>query len=190
MSLQHICVYCGSALGSRTEYSAAAAELGRELATRGLTLIYGGSRFGLMGVLATAAINAGGRVVGVTSDPRANEIAHPLLSEIVILRTMHERKAHMEALADAFVALPGGFGTLEEFTEMLTWAQVGLHRKPCGILNVCGYYDTILATFDRFVSEGFISRTHRSLVLVGTNAKDLIDLLEDPRLSGNASIES
>ena len=148
------------------------------LARRGLGLVFGGGGIGLMGVLATAALAAGIEVIGVM--PRAlmtKEIAHDGVKDIRLVGSMHERKALMAELADAFIAIPGGYGTLEEFCEMVTWAQLGLHRKPCGLLNVNGYYRHFLAQLDHLVTEGFLSQVNRSLVLEHTDPGFLLDLL-------------
>jgi hypothetical protein len=129
-------------------------------------VVYGGGHVGMMGVLAEAALTAGGKVIGVIPEGlKRRELAYENLTELIVTRTMHERKQRMEALADGFIALPGGFGTFEEFCEIVTWAQLGLHRKPCGLLNVHGYYDRMLAMFDHALAEGFLRPAHRSLVL-------------------------
>jgi uncharacterized protein (TIGR00730 family) len=152
-----VAVYCGSSDSHRPEYAAAAAALGRSIAGSGCTLVYGGGNVGLMGVVADAALSAGGRVVGVIPERLAAlERAHLRLSELKVVSSMHERKALIVSLADAFVALPGGFGTLDELCEVLTWAQLGLHRKPVGLLNVAGYFDHLLAMFGRAREDGFV----------------------------------
>jgi uncharacterized protein (TIGR00730 family) len=152
-----ICVFCGSSEGGRAEYGDAAAALGRTVAGRGLTLVYGGSNIGMMRRLADAALAAGGRVVGVIPEQLVGwERAHRGLSELRVVSSMHERKALMVSLADAFIAMPGGFGTLDEFFEVLTWAQLGLHHKPCALLNVAGYFDSLLAMFARARQDGFL----------------------------------
>ena len=174
-SLQRICVFCGSQPGHDPDYAAAAGELGRLLAGQGLTLVYGGGHVGIMGVLAAAALAAGGQVIGVISEGlKRRELAYANLTELIVTRTMHERKQRMADLADGFLALPGGFGTFEEFCEIVTWAQLGVHRKPCALLNVKGYYDPMLAMFDRAVGAGFIRPVHRSLVLSGEEAAPLL----------------
>lgn len=147
------------------------------LAENGITIVYGGGSIGLMGVLADAALEAGGRVIGIIPVHLGEkEIAHAGLSELHVVRTMHERKALMMELSDAFIALPGGLGTLEELFEVLTWSQLGLHAKPCGLLNVRGYYDPLLALLDRAVEQGFLRREHRGL-LVDTDPAGLLEQL-------------
>ncbi len=176
--LQRICVFCGSSLGSQPAYTQAADDMGRLLAERGIELIYGGGNVGLMGRIADACLKQGGRAVGVI--PRnllEKEIAHRSLTKLHVVESMHERKAMMADLADAFVALPGGFGTWEEFCEVLTWSQLGLQRKACALLNVSGYYDPLLAMADRAVAEGFLRRDHRELMLSDTDATRLLDRL-------------
>lgn len=178
--LRNICVFCGSSHGARRVYTEAAHALGAALARRDVGLVYGGGNVGLMGEIADAALAAGGRVYGVIPDALvARELAHADLTELVVVRSMHERKARMAEMADAFIALPGGFGTFEEFCEVLTWSQLGIHRKPCGLLNVDGYYDPLLALFDRSVSEGFVRPEHRALVLVRPEIGALLDALAD-----------
>ncbi|HEY3455006.1 MAG TPA: TIGR00730 family Rossman fold protein [Bryobacteraceae bacterium] len=176
--LRRLCVFCGSSFGTRPVYAEAARELGRVLTERGIELIYGGSHLGLMGALADACLARSGRVIGVM--PRAlveKEIAHRGLTELCIVESMHERKALMADLAEAFIGLPGGFGTWEEFCEVLTWSQLGLHRKACALLNVNGYYDPLLAMVDRAQQEGFLRDVHRELVLTDTDPERLLDRL-------------
>lgn len=175
-TLRRICVFCGSSVGSRPVYVEAARELGRTLAERGLGIVFGGGKVGLMGVLADAALAAGGEAIGVIPEALvAREIAHNGLTELRVVRSMHERKTLMADLASAFIALPGGFGTFEEFFEAVTWTQLGIHSKPCGLLNADGYYDPLLRLLDRAVSDGFIREANRSLVL---DAPDVSTLLE------------
>lgn len=165
-----VCVYCGSQMGSDPAYARAAAALGEAIARDGLTLVYGGASVGLMGVVADAALAAGGRVVGVI--PRIllrKELAHEGLAELVVTESMHERKAKMAELSDAFVALPGGIGTLDELFEMWTWAQLGLHAKPCVLINTGGYYDNLVAFLDRAVRDGFLRPGTRALLRVVAN---------------------
>lgn len=174
--MQRICVFCGSSAGAQPEYAEAARQLGAVLAGRGAGLVYGGGRVGLMGVVADAVLAAGGPVTGVI--PRflfTKEIDHKGVTDLRVVGTMHERKALMADLADGFVALPGGFGTLDEFCEIITWAQLGLHRKPCGLLNVAGYYDSFLAFLDRAAADGFIQPAFRALVLADDDAERLLD---------------
>jgi uncharacterized protein (TIGR00730 family) len=180
--VKSVCVFTGSSAGVRPAYRDAAADLGRTLAGRDLALVYGGARVGLMGVVADAALAAGGRVIGVIPEALVGkEIAHTGLTELRVVASMHARKALMNDLADAFVALPGGWGTLEEFFEVLTWAQLGLHRKPCGLLNVDGYFDGLLAFADHATAEGFVRREHRAMLTVADTAAALLDRLADER---------
>ena len=165
-TLRSICVFCGASSGHDPRYAAVAAAVGERLADLGIQLVYGGGRRGLMGTLADAALTAGGRVVGVI--PRGlvdRELAHPELSELRIVDTLHERKAAMAELADAFVALPGGLGTLEELAEVLSWAQLDLHAKPIGLLDVGGYFAALETFLDHAVAEGFVAERHRRLLL-------------------------
>lgn len=178
--MENICVYCGSMQGRRPEYAAAARRVGTLLAERGIGIVYGGGSIGLMGILADAALAAGGHVTGIIPEHLSRrEIAHADLTELVIVRSMHERKALMEQRSDAFIALPGGLGTLEELFEILTWAQLGLHRKPCGLLNVDGYYDPLISLLDRAVAEGFLRDKHRGLLVVDDDPERLLDRFED-----------
>ena len=171
-----VCVYCGSNAGVRPDYRALAEALGRALAGRGLTLVYGGARVGLMGAVADAALAAGGRVVGVIPQSLVDrEIAHAGLSELHVVASMHERKTMMADLSGGFVALPGGIGTLEEIFEMWTWGQLGHHGKPCALLDTAGYW-TGLATFlDHQVAEGFVRADHRKMLIVEEDAESLLD---------------
>ena len=176
-----ICVFTGSSRGTRPEYQAAAAELGSLLAARGIRLVYGGARVGLMGVVADAALASGGEVIGVIPAALvAKEVAHSGLTDLRVVDSMHERKALMSDLADAFVALPGGWGTLEEFFEVLTWAQLGLHRKPCGLLNVAGYFDRLLAFLNHTIDEGFVQPRNAELIAVAQTPGELLDRLGSP----------
>jgi uncharacterized protein (TIGR00730 family) len=173
-----VCVFCGSSAGSRPEYADAARRLGRELAGHGLELVYGAGHVGLMGVLADAALEAGGRVVGVIPGALvARELAHRGLTELHVVETMHQRKALMADRSDAFVALPGGFGTADELFEILTWAQLGIHQKPVGLLNVLGYFDPLLGWVGHCVREGFLRSQHRQLLLVGDEPSALVGRL-------------
>lgn len=176
--MRNVCVYAGSSQAAREERKREAAALGRELARREVGVVYGGGRLGLMGALADGALAEGGRVTGIIPDfMKEKELAHPSLTELRVVRTMHERKAAMAAAADAFIALPGGIGTLEEFAEVLTWAQLGLHRKPCGLLNGDGYFDPLLAFFDRMVEERFLKPAHRGMIVAGRDPGGLLDRL-------------
>jgi len=174
--MRRICVFCGSSPGARPAYADAAAELGGLLASEGIGLVYGGASVGLMGVLADAALDAGGEVIGVI--PRGlvdREIGHTRLDDLRVVDSMHERKAQMAGLADAFVALPGGLGTLEELAEIYTWAQLGLHSKPLGVLDVEGYFAGLVGFLDHAVEEGFVSAENRARLLVESEPRALLD---------------
>jgi uncharacterized protein (TIGR00730 family) len=177
MAMKRICVFCGSNKGTDPRYVAAAHAVGRTLARRGLALVYGGGSVGLMGAVADATLEAGGEVIGVI--PRAlqlRELAHARLTTLHVVSSMHERKAKMAELADGFVALPGGMGTLEEFAEILTWAQLGLHARPSGLLDVGGYYAPLIQFFDRAVAEGFVRAEHRRMVMIADEPDALLEL--------------
>lgn len=174
--MRRVCVFCGSSPGKSPAYAAAARAMGGAIARRGLGLVYGGGSVGLMGIAADAALAAGGEVDGVIPEVLVRrEVGHRALTRQHVVASMHERKARMADLADAFVALPGGMGTLEELAEILTWAQLGLHAKPCGLLDVNGYYDPLIAFFDRAVQDGFLRPEHRALVIVETDPDALLD---------------
>lgn len=183
-ALQSVCVFCGSRPGARPEYLEAARALGGELARRGLTLVYGGASVGLMGALADAVLAQGGQVVGVLpQNLEKRELAHPRLAELHRVGTMHERKALMAQRADAFLALPGGFGTFDELFEIVTWAQLGLHQKPIGLLDVGGYFEPLLALVDRAVEGGFVPQAQARPFAVGKTPSEVLDALaEGPRL--------
>jgi len=171
-----LCVFCGSSTGLDPAFASAARTLATELAARGIDVVYGGGNVGLMGIVADAALAAGGRVIGVI--PHAlvtRELAHQGLSEIHVVDSMHERKALMSSLSDGFIALPGGFGTLEEFCEAVTWTQLGVHAKPCGLLNVAGFYDGLLAFLEHALDEEFLRPTHREIVVSDADPIRLID---------------
>lgn len=173
-----ICVFCGSADGRVPDYTAAATAVGTLLAGRGIRLVYGGGRAGLMGRVADAALELGGEAVGIIPQGMVDrEVAHRELSELIVTDTMTERKALMAERSTAFLVLPGGFGTLEEFSEVLSWAQIGLHRKPIGFLNVCGYYDGLFAFFDQMVDQGFLRQESRRLVMADEDPGRLVDRL-------------
>lgn len=181
-----LCVYCGSRHGARAAYTAAARALGSAIGAAGWQLVYGGGRVGLMGEVADAALAAGGRVVGVITDAlMKREVGHTGLSELLVVPTMHARKQRMAEQADAFIALPGGIGTLEELYEVWTWRQLGYHDQPIGLLNVAGYYDALLQFMDRAVSEGFLDAAQRDAVLVGAEPLPLLQALA--RLARGAS---
>lgn len=174
--MKRICVYCGSSPGRRSEYRDSGRALGREIAARGLSLVYGGASIGVMGAVADAVLEQGGQVIGVIPESLAvKEVAHPGLSELVVVDSMHERKARMAELSDAFVALPGGWGTIEEIFEMLTWAQLGLHSKPCGLLNVAGYYDSLCRFLESAIEERFVKDAHRGMILMEDDPARLLD---------------
>jgi uncharacterized protein (TIGR00730 family) len=176
--MKSVCVFCGSNYGDNPVYQEMAAVMGRKLAMAGLKLVYGGGKVGLMGVLADAALAAGGKVVGVIPQAIVDmEVSHAGLTELVVVQSMHERKARMADASDAFIALPGGYGTFEEFCEVLTWSQLGFHVKPCGVLNVGGFYDPLLALFDRAVQDRFVRPEHRELVLADTDVDALLERL-------------
>ena len=178
LSQRAVCVFCGSSPGGDPAYAAAAEALGAALAQRGVGLVYGGASVGLMGVVADAALHAGADAVGVITESLAgHEIAHDQLHDLHVVSTMHERKALMSELCDAFVMLPGGFGTCEEFMESVTWAQLGIHDKRCGILNVKGYFDELLAFARRAVDDGFVKRRQLEGIVVSENAGELLDEL-------------
>ena len=179
MSLRRICVFCGSSPGGSPEYVAVARQLGEVLASRDIGLVYDGARVGTMGELARSVLSCGGRVTGVIPRDLAKaRVAFTELADLRIVATMHERKATMIDLADGFIALPGGLGTLEEFLEVVTWAQLGLHAKPCALLDELGYFDSLLTFLDRAVEERFISQPTRSLVLVHGQPETLLDQME------------
>jgi len=171
-------VFCGSRPGAQRVYQQAAQTVGRLLCRRGIELVYGGGNVGLMGILATACLDDGGRVIGVIPQPLVDrEVAHTGLTELRVVSSMHERKSVMADLADAFLSLPGGFGTWEEFFEVLTWSQLGIQRKACALLNVNGYYDPLLEMADKAVAEGFLRRAHRDLLLSDADPARLLDRL-------------
>ena len=177
--MRSLCVFCGSSAGHEPAYTEAARTLGRTLAGAKIRLIFGGGRVGLMGEVANAALAAGGEAIGVIPNfLLEREIAHTDLTDLHVVGSMHERKAMMSGLSDGFVALPGGTGTLEEFFEVLTWAQLGEHAKPCGLLNVAGYYDPLLSVLDHMVGKGFLSKSNRALVLVERDPRTLLAKLE------------
>ena len=174
-----LCVYCGSSSGKHPEYAEQARAFGTEMARRGIALVYGGGKVGLMGTLADAVLAAGGNVIGVI--PRQlveREVAHPGLTEMHVVETMHQRKTRMYELSDAFVALPGGFGTMDEMFEMLTWAQLGLHRYPCAFLDVRGYYSQLRGMVDHMAHEGFVRSTQRDSVWFGDDMAQLFDWMQ------------
>jgi hypothetical protein len=177
--MRSVCVFCGSNPGRRPEYLAGAADLGRTLAERGLRVIYGGAHVGIMGALADAVLAAGGEIIGVIPGLLVEaEVAHPGLTELRVTSSMHERKAAMADLADGFITLPGGLGTLEEFAEIVTWAQLGLHAKPTGLLNLLGYYDGLLGFLDHATDERFVRPDHREQILARPSAAELLAAMD------------
>jgi uncharacterized protein (TIGR00730 family) len=185
--MRAIAVYCGSSTRADPRYTAPARLLAETLARAGITLVYGGGNVGLMGQIADAALAAGGRVIGVIPRfMREAELAHPALSECHEVESMHERKARMAEAADAFIALPGGYGTLDELFEALTWTQIGLQAKPCGVLNVAGYYDPLLAMLDRMAADGFLRPGHRELLVSADSPEALLAALAAVRIPEGA----
>jgi uncharacterized protein (TIGR00730 family) len=177
--MRKICVYCGSNPGSRPVYRESARTLGNELAARGLGLVYGGASVGVMGAVADGVLEKGGQAIGVLPHFFASkEIAHAGLDELIIVNSMHERKARMAELADGFIALPGGWGTIEEIFEMLTWAQLGHHRKPCGILNVESYYDELSLFLEKAIENHFVKEEFRPMMMIDSSAQSLLDRFE------------
>lgn len=174
--MTRLAVYCGSSPGGDPAYADAARALGREMAARGIGLVFGGGHVGLMGTIADAVLAAGGEAIGVIPTAlRDKELAHKGCTELHIVATMHERKALMADLANGFIAMPGGFGTLEEIFEMLTWGQLGYHPKPCGFLNVGGYYDALFAFLDGCVEARFVTRVHREMIIASSEPDTLLD---------------
>ena len=171
--MKRICVNCGSKPGSRTEYIAAAEYTGEYLADNDLELVYGGGAAGLMGVLASSCVNKGGTVTGVIPRKIYERVSHIELHSLHIVETMHERKQKMAELADAFIALPGGYGTFEEIFEAVAWLQLGYHSKPCAIYNVCGYYDSLVSFLDHCLDEGFLKREHYDLLFVSDDLDEI-----------------
>jgi uncharacterized protein (TIGR00730 family) len=172
------CVFCGSAAGTDARFVAAATALGHAFAQRGVELVYGGGRVGLMGALADAVMASGGRAIGIIPHSlEEREIANAAITELRVVGSMHERKAMMAALSDGFIALPGGFGTFEEFCEMVTWVQLGIQQKPCVLVNLGGYYDPLIAMFDQGMTSGFISASSRAIVQVVASVEEVLGVL-------------
>jgi uncharacterized protein (TIGR00730 family) len=183
MTINRICIFCGSSLGFDSQYALAAAALAEYLTDEKIGIVYGGSDVGLMRTVADTALERGGEVIGVIPTALVEkEVAHKGLSDLRLVGSMHERKAMMSELSDAFIALPGGYGTLEEFCEVLTWSQLGLQRKACGLLNVKGYYDPLLTLFDRAVKEGFLKAENRQLVVSEKDPAKLVHALRNAHL--------
>lgn len=178
--MKSITVFCGSNSGFRTEYAEAAKNLARCFVEQNIQLVYGGGNVGLMGIIADEVMGAGGAVVGIIPDSLdQKEVGHRGITELRVVESMHERKAQMAELADGFIAMPGGIGTFEEFFEILTWAQLGFHDKPCAILNIAGYYDGLLALCDNAVSEGFLRPAHRQLILEASDPETLLEKMRN-----------
>ncbi len=177
--MNRLAVYCGSSPGADPVYAAAARTLGTEMATRGIGLVFGGGRIGLMGVIADAVLDAGGEVIGVIpSALEDKELAHRGCTELHVVSTMHERKALMADFAKGFIAMPGGFGTLDEIFEMLTWGQLGYHTRPCGFLNISNYYDSLFRFLDHCVDARFVTRVHREMVIADSDPACLLDAMQ------------
>lgn len=178
--MNRITVFCGSSFGNKKEYETQAFLLGQILSENNIDLVYGGAKVGLMGAVADGVLDKKGKVIGVLPDfLMKKEIAHDDLTELIIVKSMHERKTKMNELSDGVIALPGGFGTLEEFFEMLTWAQLGLHKKPIGILNIDGFYDLLLEFVLKMVNEGFLKEINQQMIIVSTDAQDLLHKMKN-----------
>lgn len=177
------CVFCGSSVGAKPAYTTAARKLGQLMAGKGIGLVFGGGRIGLMGTIADAVLAGGGEAIGVIPDGlMRREISHRDVTQLHVVDTMHQRKALMADLANAFIALPGGYGTLEEFSEVLTWSQLGIQQKPCALLNIEGYWNGLLAFLDHAVNEEFVRRENRDLVLVGSTPEEVLEKISSWRL--------
>jgi uncharacterized protein (TIGR00730 family) len=177
-ALTRLCVFCGTNAGARPEYGAAARELGRLLAAEGIELVYGGASVGIMGELADAVQEAGGHVTGIIPQQLIQkEAAHRGIQDLIVVASMSQRKSQMADLSDGFIALPGGIGTLEGFFEILTWGQLGIHAKPCGILNIAGYFDALTGFLDHAVQEEFLTEAHRSTIMVESDPRALLERL-------------
>jgi len=177
--MKRICVFCGANTGKRDQYSTAAKDLAEELVSREIEIVYGGGRIGLMGVLAERAIELGGRVIGVIPESLATkEVAHDSISELIVVGSMHQRKAKMAELSDGFISLPGGIGTIEETFEMLTWSQLGFHNKPCGIINVAGFYNKLIEFLNHISEEKFFMDIYRRMLIVETDPSALLERFE------------
>lgn len=178
-TIKNVCVFCGSSRGANPAYAASARALGTAMANRGFGLVYGGGRVGLMGELAQAMLAAGGEAIGVIPDALLKrEVGHGALTRLEVVDSMHERKARMAELSEAFIAMPGGFGTFEEWFEIITWAQLGIHEKPVALLNVAGYFDPLLEMIERSVNEEFIRPQHRALFSVADTPQGVLDSIE------------
>ena len=174
--IKSICIYCGSSLGRLEAYGSAACVLAEEMVSRNIRLVYGGAGIGIMGMVADHVLKLGGEAIGVIPKALAHkEVAHKNLTELHVTQSMHERKMLMAELSDGFIALPGGIGTLEELFEIWTWAQLGFHNKPCGLLNVEGYFDSLISFLDHVLAEQFVKKEHHAILIVETNADALLD---------------
>jgi uncharacterized protein (TIGR00730 family) len=180
MKMKSIAVFCGSSAGNHPIYVQQARKLGETLAAEGITLVYGGATVGCMGAVADAVMEAGGKVIGVIPQKLVNvELAHEHLTKLHVVETMHERKALMADNAEGFIALPGGTGTLEEWFEAITWAQLGYHHKPCGLLNINDYYTPLIALFDHMIEQGFVKREYKELILIDNDPANLIEKMRN-----------
>lgn len=192
--MKSIAVFCGSAMGNSENFKEQAQALGESIVKRGITLVYGGGRAGLMGVVADSALNVGGTVIGVIPQNLVDaELAHPLLTELHVVKNMHERKTKMSDLADAFIALPGGVGTLEEIFEQLTWGQLGLHQKPCAFLNIHGFYDELLNFLMKTTEAGFTQSRFTDALISSSSIEEVLDALEHyhaPEPKWNKSVKA
>jgi uncharacterized protein (TIGR00730 family) len=178
--MKRVTVFCGSSFGTENIYEQKAILLGQTLAKRKIELVYGGANVGLMGAVANSVLNEGGKVIGVLPNfLKSKEIAHEHLTELILVDSMHDRKAKMNELCEGVIALPGGFGTLEEFFEMLTWAQLGLHKKPIAILNICGFYDPLCVLVQKMVDKGFLKELNQQMILIDENIDQLLDKMEN-----------
>ncbi|WP_294231647.1 TIGR00730 family Rossman fold protein [uncultured Chryseobacterium sp.] len=178
--MKSITVFCGSSFGSDDIYKEQATLLGQTLARQGIRLVYGGADVGLMGAVADGALNSNGKVIGVLPHfLQSKEIAHKQLTELILVETMHERKTKMNDLCDGVIVLPGGYGTLEEFFEMITWAQLGLHQKPIGILNIDGFYDDLIRMVQTMVDKGFLQQVNRDMLLISDNTEELLEIMRN-----------
>ncbi len=176
--MKSITVFCGSSFGSDDIYKEQATLLGQTLAQQGIQLVYGGADVGLMGAVADGALNAGGKVIGVLPHfLQSKEIAHKQLTELILVETMHERKTRMNELCDGVIVLPGGYGTLEEFFEMITWAQLGLHQKPIGLLNINGFYNDLIRMVQTMVDKGFLKQINREMLLISDSIEELLEMM-------------
>lgn len=178
--MKRLAIFCGSSIGNEIVYKTEVKRLGEVLANQNIGLVYGGANVGLMGIIADSILESGGEAIGVLPHFLASkEIAHENLTELILVKSMHERKTKMDELSDGVIALPGGFGTLEEFFEMLTWAQLGLHSKPIGILNIDGFYDDLISLVQNMVSRGFVSKINQKMILLSNEPKELIEKMQN-----------